>query len=82
MDNAAQKLQSAYEAAAIPATVREIGPGYYEVVKSRLRQTITHRDLCNEIERLKLAPAYGEWCRNPDACKGKGYCPLDPTCGD
>ncbi len=25
---------------------------------------------------------YGEWCRNPDACRGKGYCPLDPTCGD
>jgi hypothetical protein len=27
-------------------------------------------------------PPYGERCRNPDACKGKGYCPLDPTCGD
>lgn len=26
--------------------------------------------------------AYGEWCRKPDACRGKGYCPLDPTCGD
>lgn len=25
---------------------------------------------------------YGEWCRNPAACAGKGYCPLDPTCGD
>ena len=25
---------------------------------------------------------YGEWCRNPEACAGKGYCPLDPTCGD
>lgn len=28
------------------------------------------------------APPYGEWCRNPKACAGKGYCPLDPTCGD
>lgn len=27
-------------------------------------------------------PPYGEWCRNPAACAGKGYCPLDPTCGD
>lgn len=25
---------------------------------------------------------YGVWCRKPDACAGKGYCPLDPTCGD
>jgi|ERR1700721_4821465 len=30
----------------------------------------------------KHEPAYGEWCRNPAACAGKGYCPLDPTCGD
>ena len=28
------------------------------------------------------SPPYGEWCRNPKACAGKGYCPLDPTCGD
>ena len=26
--------------------------------------------------------AYGEWCRHPSACAGKGYCPLVPTCGD
>lgn len=26
--------------------------------------------------------AYGEWCRKPEACAGKGYCPLDPNCGD
>jgi hypothetical protein len=25
---------------------------------------------------------YGEWCRKPEACRDKGYCPLDPTCGD
>ena len=25
---------------------------------------------------------YAEWCRKPEACAGKGYCPLDPTCGD
>ena len=25
---------------------------------------------------------YGPMCRNPKACVGKGYCPLDPTCGD
>ena len=28
------------------------------------------------------ARPYGEWCRKPEACAGKGYCPLDPTCGD
>lgn len=25
---------------------------------------------------------YGEMCRDPDVCAGKGYCPRDPTCGD
>lgn len=25
---------------------------------------------------------YGEWCRSPELCAGKGYCPRDPTCGD
>ena len=25
---------------------------------------------------------YGPMCRDPAACKGKGYCSLDPTCGD
>src|ERR1039458_327971 len=29
----------------------------------------------------KHAP-YGERCRDPNACTGKGSCPLDPTCGD
>ena len=29
-----------------------------------------------------MATAYDEWCRNPAACVGKGYCPLDPNCGD
>ena len=27
-------------------------------------------------------PPYGPWCRDRTACDGKGYCPLDPTCGD
>jgi hypothetical protein len=28
-----------------------------------------------------VAPC-GLWCRNPGACAGKGYCPLDPTCAN
>lgn len=31
---------------------------------------------------LRGALAYAEWCRDPAACVGKGYCPRDPTCGD
>lgn len=27
-------------------------------------------------------PVYGEWCRDPELCAGKGYCPRDPTCAD
>ena len=35
------------------------------------------------IEQMpKDERAYGEWCRKPTACKGKGYCPLDPACCD
>jgi len=30
----------------------------------------------------KRSSPYGEMCRDPDACAGKGYCPRDPTCGD
>lgn len=29
-----------------------------------------------------VTPPYGEMCRNPAQCEGKGYCPRDPTCGD
>lgn len=25
---------------------------------------------------------YGEWCRDPKLCAGKGYCPRDPNCAD
>ena len=35
----------------------------------------------NEAKRREGAP-YGHMCRNPDLCKGKSYCPRDPTCGD
>lgn len=33
-------------------------------------------------EQEKDERVYGPMCRNPSACKGKGYCPLDPNCGD
>ena len=53
--------------------------------EARLDQTqITANRILAGIEAplsRKDAP-YGEWCRKPDACAGKGYCPLDPTCGD
>ena len=39
-------------------------------------------DRLRRRRELKKKAPYGEWCRNPEACTGKGYCPLDPTCGD
>ena len=36
----------------------------------------------SEAEAVMKLPPYGPMCRNPAACKGIGYCPLDPTCGD
>lgn len=32
--------------------------------------------------RLRAKAPYGEWCRDPNLCAGKGYCPRDPNCGD
>jgi len=42
-----------------------------------------HSDTMNNVivEMRKHAP-YGEWCRDPNLCVDKGYCPRDPTCGD
>ena len=35
------------------------------------------------LEKKKTAASpYGKWCRDPNLCAGKGYCPRDPTCGD
>ena len=51
-DQKARELQAAYQTAGQVATVREVSPGRYEVVKPRIRQIITHRELCQEIERL------------------------------
>jgi hypothetical protein len=34
------------------------------------------------VAAAQFARAYGPMCRNPAACDGKGYCPLDPTCGE
>lgn len=30
----------------------------------------------------KQSSPYGEWCRDPKLCAGKGYCPRDPNCGE
>ena len=36
----------------------------------------------NNLVAVTSVGVYGEWCRDPAACAGKGYCPHDPTCGD
>ena len=59
-DQKAQELQAAYQAAGQVAIVREVSPGRYEVVKPRIRQIITHRELCQEIERLSDVHPGGE----------------------
>ncbi len=40
-----------------------------------------------EVHRLLLLDSYskgvyGEMCRDPKICEGKGYCPRDPACND
>lgn len=31
---------------------------------------------------LRANAPYGEMCRDPKICAGKGYCPRDPNCGE
>ena len=45
-------------------------------------QALIHTGEDIGAEQDKSKSPYGEWCRDPKACAGKGYCPLDPTCGD
>lgn len=40
------------------------------------------KDRAEQRRKLKAASPYGEMCRDPSMCAGKGYCPRDPTCGD
>lgn len=38
--------------------------------------------LAERAKRARANAPYGEMCRDPKICAGKGYCPRDPTCGD
>jgi hypothetical protein len=42
------------------------------------------KDVVTEVFKAMLDAAlpYGKMCRKPGLCAGRGYCPLDPTCGD
>ncbi len=60
---------------------------YFAALAASVRAQIDERDpvLLDKtlgIEPPKKTAAYGEWCREPALCAGKGYCPRDPTCGD
>lgn len=54
-----------------------------ELAALRRAQELQRLERYSDIDkRWRDTRAYGEWCRKPAACAGKGYCPLDPTCGD
>ncbi len=47
------------------------------------------REYYHYVEVYRLLPiekyskgVYGEMCRDPSICEGKGYCPRDPACND
>jgi|HubBroStandDraft_2_1064218.scaffolds.fasta_scaffold166512_3 hypothetical protein len=46
----------------------------------RIETATKIRELFNRV--LKMHAPYGEWCRDPLSCNLRGYCSLDPTCGD
>lgn len=56
---------------------REHFPVLADVAELRIwedEQGFVHHEL--------FTPPYGRMCRDPSKCRGKGYCPKDPTCGD
>lgn len=74
---------------------RPIIPGrsYYRFVYKDEDGKIQTQRFCSPngecAERLAHEPpppakrgVYGEWCRKPEACEHKGYCPLDPACDE
>ena len=66
-----------------PMITAELGPPPFDVTlpSGELRHVIEEPDDSRK-KRLRLFAPYGEMCRDPDLCWGKGYCPRDPTCGD
>ena len=58
-------------------------PGEWTDEEKRISIAEVERQERVAVRKAARAHApYGDWCRDPDACRGKGYCPLDPTCGD
>ena len=49
--------------------------------KHEIKYDCLHNGAVARIKKTERRP-YAEWCRKPEACAGKGYCPLDPSCGD
>lgn len=45
-------------------------------------QTSNRINVALETPLSRKDAPYGEWCRDPKLCAGKGYCPRDPNCGD
>jgi hypothetical protein len=53
-----ERLEKAYAAAGMLGVyVCEISPGRYQVTKPRIQQTISHQELCREIDRLAIVSA-------------------------
>jgi hypothetical protein len=72
----------------LPARVDELEAkfGHFFVVSVNPKTAACHQCGFNIGDPIHTNPpdprAYGEMCRKPEACHGKGYCPLDPTCAD
>jgi hypothetical protein len=56
------------------------GRGFTRMTAEGIKHIPFH-DVVRPVPDKSKTP-YGEMCRDPSACAGKGYCPKDPTCGD
>ena len=58
----------------------KLHPLFEQALEPLLKPIPTRNGPAEPVDRTECA--YGDWCRRPSACRGKGYCPLDPVCGD
>ena len=73
------KIEIAQAISDLTQMLEQIERGDTSQQVSRIRLSELPRAL---LETPRREPPYGPMCREPKSCENKGYCPLDPTCGD
>ena len=80
LDLAAGFMRDPHERRFISGSKDEIAHAIADL--SQMLEQIERADTSQQVSRIRREPPYGPMCREPKSCENKGYCPLNPTCGD